>query len=131
MVVCFKDDPDSRCSQGCVSSRRRRRAVSDMSEARVRRASERDHITTVSQGPFAVESGQGQGEASTIPTVGIAVGTAAGIAGVLLLVVAVFLVRKRRGRDVKEQAEDRVGFDNYSLEIWGKDKAGNATAKPE
>ncbi|XP_066271448.1 uncharacterized protein [Branchiostoma lanceolatum] len=129
MVVCFKDDPDSRCNEGCSSTRRRRRAVSDMSEARVRRASENDQRATITQGPFAVKNKQEQ--ASTLPTVGIAVGTVAGIAGVLLLVAAVFLVRKRRGRDVKEQAEDRVGFDNYSLEIWGKDKAGNVTPKPE
>ncbi|XP_078695114.1 uncharacterized protein LOC144924046 [Branchiostoma floridae x Branchiostoma belcheri] len=129
MVVCFKDDPDSRCSQGCIPATRRRRAVSDMSEARVRRASETDETVTISQGPFQVVRGEKQ--ASAVPTVGIAVGTAAGIAGVLLMVAAVFLVRKRRGRDVKEQAEDRVGFDNYSFELWGKDKAANATPKPE
>ncbi|XP_078693777.1 ZP domain-containing protein-like [Branchiostoma floridae x Branchiostoma belcheri] len=129
IVVCFKDDPDSRCSEGCIPARRRRRAVSDVSEARVRRASETDETVTISQGPFQVKSGQKQ--ASTVPTVGIAVGTAAGIAGVLLLAVAVFLVRKRRRRDVKEQAEDRVGFDNYSFELWGKDKADNKTSNPE
>ncbi|KAI8484645.1 hypothetical protein Bbelb_375860 [Branchiostoma belcheri] len=129
MVVCFKDDPDSRCSQGCIPATRRRRAVSDMSEARVRRASETDETVTISQGPFKVVRGEKQ--ASAVPTVGFAVGTAAGIAGVLLMVAAVFLVRKRRGRDVKEQAEDRVGFDNYSFEVWGKDKAANATPKPE
>ncbi|XP_035677622.1 ZP domain-containing protein-like [Branchiostoma floridae] len=129
MVVCFKNDTDSRCSQGCIPATRRRRAVSDMSEARVRRASENDHITTLSQGPFKVENAQK--EASTLPTAGIAVGTAAGIAGVLLLVVAAFLVRKRRSRHAKEQAEDRVGFDNYSFELWGKDKAANVTPKPE
>ncbi|XP_078694923.1 uncharacterized protein LOC144923909 isoform X2 [Branchiostoma floridae x Branchiostoma belcheri] len=129
MVVCFKDDPDSRCSEGCIPARRRRRAVSDMSEARVRRASERDQTAHMTQGPFQVKNGQEQ--ASTLPTVGIAVGTAAGIAGVLLLAVAVFLVRKRRRRDVKDQTEDRVGFDNYSFELWGKGKAANATPKPE
>ncbi|XP_078693765.1 uncharacterized protein LOC144923270 [Branchiostoma floridae x Branchiostoma belcheri] len=129
MVVCFKDDPDSRCSQGCIPATRRRRAVSDMIDARVRRASETDETVTISQGPFKVVRGEKQ--ASAVPTVGIAVGTAAGIAGVLLMVAAVFLVRKRRGRDVKEQAEDRVGFDNYSFELWGKDKATNATPKPE
>ncbi|KAI8508133.1 hypothetical protein Bbelb_143730 [Branchiostoma belcheri] len=129
MVVCFKDDPDSRCSDGCISARRRRRAVSDMSDARVRRASETDETVTISQGPFKVVGGEKQ--ASTLPTVGIAVGTAAGIAGVLLMVVAVFLVRKRRGRDVKGQAEDRVGFDNYSFELWGKGKAANVTPKPD
>ena len=47
--------------------------------------------------------------AAPLPTVGIAVGTAAGIAGVLLVAAAAFLVRKRRGRGAKEQAEDRVG----------------------
>ncbi|XP_078694769.1 uncharacterized protein LOC144923806 [Branchiostoma floridae x Branchiostoma belcheri] len=129
MVVCFKDDPDSRCSEGCIPATRRRRAVSGMSEARVRRASETDETVTISQGPFKVVRGEKQ--ASAVPTVGIAVGTAAGIAGVLLMVAAVFLVRKRRGRNVKGQAEDRVGFDNYSFELWGKDKATNATPKPE
>ncbi|XP_078693729.1 uncharacterized protein LOC144923237 [Branchiostoma floridae x Branchiostoma belcheri] len=129
MVVCFKDDPDSRCSDGCIPARRRRRAVSDMSEARVRRASVRDQTAHMTQGPFQIKNGQEQ--ASTLPTVGIAVGAAAGIAGVLLLAVAVFLVRKRRRRDVKDQAEDRVGFDNYSFELWGKGKAANATPKPE
>ncbi|KAI8494532.1 hypothetical protein Bbelb_277580 [Branchiostoma belcheri] len=129
MVVCFKHDPDSRCSEGCIPATRRRRAVSDMSEARVRRASETDETVTISQGPFKVVRGEKQ--ASAVPAIGIAVGTAAGIAGVLLMVAAVFLVRKRRGRDVKEQAEDRVGFDNYSFELWGKDKAANATPKPE
>ncbi|XP_078659461.1 uncharacterized protein LOC144904428 isoform X2 [Branchiostoma floridae x Branchiostoma belcheri] len=118
MVVCFKDDPDSRCSEGCIPATRRRRAVSDMSEARVRRASETDETVTISQGPFQVVRGEKQASAVAVPTVGIAVGTAAGIAGVLLMVAAVFLVRKRRGRDVKEQAEDRVGFDNYSFELW-------------
>ncbi|XP_019644136.1 PREDICTED: uncharacterized protein LOC109485145 [Branchiostoma belcheri] len=129
MVVCFKDNPDSRCSDGCIPARRRRRAVSDMSDARVRRASETDETVTISQGPFKVVGGEKQ--ASAVPTVGIAVGTAAGIAGVLLMVVAVFLVRKRRGRDVKEQVEDRVGFDNYSFELWGKGKTANVTPKPE
>ncbi|XP_019630254.1 PREDICTED: uncharacterized protein LOC109474390 [Branchiostoma belcheri] len=129
MVVCFKDDPNSRCNEGCMPYRRRRRAVSDMSEARVRRASETDQIVRLSQGPFEVVGEEKQ--ASAVPTVGIAAGTAAGIAGVLLMVAAVFLVRKRRGRDVKEQAEDRVGFDNYSFELWGKGKATNATPKPE
>ncbi|XP_035678059.1 uromodulin-like isoform X1 [Branchiostoma floridae] len=129
MVVCFQSDPDSRCSQGCIPSSRRRRAVPDLSGARVRRASETDHITTISQGPFKVENGQE--EAAPLPTVGIAVGTAAGIAGVLLVVAAAFLVRKKRGRGAKEQAEDRVGFDNYSFELWGKDKAASATPKPE
>ncbi|KAI8480685.1 hypothetical protein Bbelb_415780 [Branchiostoma belcheri] len=129
MVVCFKDDPDSRCSEGCIPATRRRRAVSDMSEARERRASETDETVTISQGPLKVVRGEKQ--ASAVPTVGIAVGTAAGIAGVLLMVAAVFLVRKRRRRDVKEQAEDRVGFDNYSFELWGKGKAANATPKPE
>ncbi|KAI8504691.1 hypothetical protein Bbelb_178090 [Branchiostoma belcheri] len=128
MVVCFKDDPNSRCSEGCSASRRRR-AVSDMAESRVRRASERDHSAQVTQGPFEVEGGQKQ--ASTTPTVGIAVGTVAGIAGVLLLVVAVFLVRKRRGRGINKNAEDRVGFDNYSFEVWGKGKFANDTPKPE
>ncbi|XP_019640125.1 PREDICTED: ZP domain-containing protein-like [Branchiostoma belcheri] len=122
MVVCFKDDPNSRCSEGCSASRRRR-AVSDMAESRVRRASDRDHSAQVTQGPFEVEGGQKQ--ASTTPTVGIAVGTVAGIAGVLLLlVVAVFVVRKRRGRGINKNAEDRVGLDNYSFEIWGKGKTG-------
>ncbi|KAI8495109.1 hypothetical protein Bbelb_270950 [Branchiostoma belcheri] len=129
MVVCFKDDPDSRCSEGCTPARRRRRAVSDMSEARVRRASKGDQTAHIVQGPFQVKSGQKQ--ASTLPTVGIAVGTAAGIAGVLLLAVAVFLVRKRRDRDVKKQTEERVGFDNYSFELWGKGKADNKTSNPE
>ncbi|XP_019638459.1 PREDICTED: neurogenic locus notch homolog protein 1-like [Branchiostoma belcheri] len=131
MVVCFKDDTNSRCSQGCVLPARRRRAVSDESEARVRRASENDHQADIMQGPFAVKGGQNQGRSSTVPTVGIAVGIVAGIAGALLVVFAVLLVRKRRGRDAKEQAEDRVGFDNYSLELWGKDKAANGTPKPE
>ncbi|XP_078687686.1 uncharacterized protein LOC144919908 [Branchiostoma floridae x Branchiostoma belcheri] len=129
MVVCFKDDPDSRCSEGCIPATRRRRAVSDMSEARVRRASERDETVTISQGPLKVVRGEKQ--ASAVPTVGIAVGTAAGIAGVLLMVAAVFLVSKRRGRDVKEQALFRICFDNYSFELWGKGKAANATPKPE
>ncbi|XP_078594600.1 uncharacterized protein LOC144872399 [Branchiostoma floridae x Branchiostoma japonicum] len=129
MVVCFQSDPDSRCSQGCIPPSRRRRAVPDLSGARVRRASETDHITTISQGPFKVENGQE--EAAPLPTVGIAVGTAAGIAGVLLVAAAAFLVRKRRGRGAKEQAADRVGFDNYSFELWGKDKAASTTPKPE
>ncbi|XP_035678062.1 uromodulin-like 1 [Branchiostoma floridae] len=129
MVVCFQSDPDSRCSQGCIPPSRRRRAVPDLSDGRVRRASETDHITTISQGPFKVENAQEQ--AAPLPTVGIAVGTAAGIAGVLLVAAAAFLVRKRRGRGAKEQAEDRVGFDNYSFELWGKDKAASATPKPE
>ncbi|XP_035676003.1 ZP domain-containing protein-like [Branchiostoma floridae] len=79
MVVCFQSDPDSRCSQGCISPSRRRRAVSDLSEARVRRASERDRITTITQGPFKVVNAQE--EAVALPTVGIGTGTAAGIAG--------------------------------------------------
>ncbi|XP_035681935.1 uncharacterized protein LOC118419592 [Branchiostoma floridae] len=127
MVLCFKNNPASRCSQGCLPPSRRRRAMSDLSEPRARRASERDHITTISQGPFKVGNAQ---EQASLPTVGIAVGTAAGIAGVLLVVATAFLVRKRRGRDAKE-AEDRIGVNNYSFELWGKDKATNATPKPE
>ncbi|KAI8513894.1 hypothetical protein Bbelb_082180 [Branchiostoma belcheri] len=148
MVVCFKDDPDSRCSEGCTPARRRRRAVSDMSEAGVLRASGRRGILStgislthiyalIPENPWEDLSATDgptfcdPGGPSTLPTVGIAVGTAAGIAGVLLMVTAVFLVRKKRGRDVKKQAEDRVGFDNYSFELWGKGKADNATPKPE
>ncbi|XP_078603390.1 uncharacterized protein LOC144877356 [Branchiostoma floridae x Branchiostoma japonicum] len=127
MVLCFKNNPASRCSQGCLPPSRRRRAMSDLSEPRARRASERDHITTISQGPFKVGNAQ---EQASLPTVGIAVGTAAGIAGVLLVVATAFLVRKRRGRDAKE-AEDRIGVNNYSFELWGKDKTANATPKPE
>ncbi|XP_078597687.1 ZP domain-containing protein-like [Branchiostoma floridae x Branchiostoma japonicum] len=117
MVVCFKNDPDSRCSQGCIPPSRRRRAVSDLSQARVRRASERDSTRTVTQGPFKMENTQEQ--ASSLPTVGIAVGTAAGIAGVLLVAVAAFQVGKSRGRNTKELAEDRYecysGSDMFNL----------------
>ncbi|XP_035669607.1 uncharacterized protein LOC118411432 [Branchiostoma floridae] len=37
MIVCFKDNPNSRCSQGCISSVRGRRDTSGGQDGRVRR----------------------------------------------------------------------------------------------
>ncbi|XP_078667427.1 uncharacterized protein LOC144909227 [Branchiostoma floridae x Branchiostoma belcheri] len=58
MIICFKDDPDSRCKQGCIPPARRRRAVSDGTEGRVRRESSRDKQADITQGPFQVQSGE-------------------------------------------------------------------------
>jgi len=85
MIVCFKDNPNSRCSQGCISSVRVRRDTSgsggqdgrvrrdsngdtsdgqdgrvrrDISggqDGRVRRDSHQDHQGRISQGPFELD----------------------------------------------------------------------------
>ncbi|XP_078667263.1 uncharacterized protein LOC144909086 [Branchiostoma floridae x Branchiostoma belcheri] len=61
MIICFKDDPASRCKQGCIPPARRRRAVSDGTDVRVRRESSRDKRADITQGPFQVQSGEEAG----------------------------------------------------------------------
>ncbi|XP_019633508.1 PREDICTED: uncharacterized protein LOC109476932 [Branchiostoma belcheri] len=131
MIICFKDDPDSRCKQGCIPPARRRRAVSDGTEGRVRRESSRDHEAKITQGPFKVQSGEGAGPAG-VP-LGTAVGAAVGVAGIMvLLIVAVVLAKKRGGLTLrrKKRDDDTVGLDNYAYQAWGKmNKTGIADTK--
>ncbi|XP_066270068.1 uncharacterized protein [Branchiostoma lanceolatum] len=129
MIICFKDDPDSRCKQGCIPAGRRRRAVSDGPESRIRRASSRDHAADIMQGPFKIES---EDAAAAGAPVGAVVGAVVGVVGMALLVVAVVLVKKRGGLPMgsKKRDDDTVGQDNYAFQAWGKtDKTGPADTK--
>ncbi|KAI8510957.1 hypothetical protein Bbelb_118730 [Branchiostoma belcheri] len=134
MIICFKDDPDSRCKQGCIPpAARRRRAVSDGTEGRVRRESSRDKRADITQGPFQVQSGQEAGTGPAGVPLGTAVGAAVGVAGIMvLLIVAGVLVKKRGGLALgrKKRDDDTVGLDNYAYQSWGKmSKAGIADTK--
>ncbi|XP_019639599.1 PREDICTED: uncharacterized protein LOC109481455 [Branchiostoma belcheri] len=133
MIICFKDDPDSRCKQGCIPpAARRRRAVSDGTETRVRRESSRDKRADITQGPFQVQSGEAGTGPAGVPLV-TAVGAAVGVAGIMvLLIVAGVLAKKRAGLALgrKKRDDDTVGLDNYSYQTWGKmSKAGIADTK--
>ncbi|CAH1268950.1 OIT3 [Branchiostoma lanceolatum] len=109
MVICLKDDLNSRCREGCISARRRRDVGGD---GRARRDSSNDLQQTVTQGPVRVLRDQ---EAdSNIPVVGVAVGAVVGLASLLLLVVAVILVRRKRA---KAQAKDFIG-ESSKVAIW-------------
>ncbi|XP_066289678.1 ZP domain-containing protein-like [Branchiostoma lanceolatum] len=55
MVVCLKDDLNSRCREGCISARRRRDVGGD---DRFRRDSSNDLQESVTQGPFRILSDQ-------------------------------------------------------------------------
>ncbi|XP_019639362.1 PREDICTED: ZP domain-containing protein-like [Branchiostoma belcheri] len=132
MIICFKDDPDSRCKQGCIPPARRRRAVSDGTETRVRRESSRDKRADITQGPFQVQSGEAGTGPAGVP-LGTAVGAAVGVAGIMvLLIVAGVLVKKRGGLALgrKKRDDDTVGLDNYAFQSWGNmNKAGIADTK--
>ncbi|XP_019632280.1 PREDICTED: ZP domain-containing protein-like [Branchiostoma belcheri] len=136
MIICFKDDPDSRCKQGCIPpAARRRRAVSDGTDGRVRRESSRDKRADITQGPFQVQHKNGVPR-STGPAgvpLGTAVGAAVGVAGIMvLLIVAGVLVKKRGGLALgrKKRDDDTVGLDNYAFQSWGKmNKTGIADTK--
>ncbi|XP_035671245.1 uncharacterized protein LOC118412473 isoform X1 [Branchiostoma floridae] len=129
MILCFKDDPDSRCRQGCNPARRRR-AVSDGTEARVRRETNRDHKAEISQGPFRIQFKEKAGPAGF--PLGTVIGVSVGVAGVMvLLTVAAVLVKKRYGvaRESKK-GMDTVGLDNYTFQPWEKmNKAVTAYTK--
>ncbi|XP_066291395.1 uncharacterized protein [Branchiostoma lanceolatum] len=134
MVICFKDDPDSRCKQGCIPATRRRRAASDGAESRVRRGSSRDTDVRIAQGPFEMKSKDD--EAGAVPAavpLGVAVGASVGVAGVMILVnVAVVLVKKRAGLSSgsKKRDDDSVGLDNIAFQAEGKtDKTDTADNK--
>ncbi|KAI8510713.1 hypothetical protein Bbelb_116290 [Branchiostoma belcheri] len=131
MIICFKDDPDSRCKQGCIPPARRRRAVSGGTEGRVRRESSRDQAVDITRGPFQVKQEAGAGPA--VVPLGTAVGASVGVAGIMaLLILAVVLVRKRRGQASENMKRDdnTVGMDNYAFQVWGKtDKTGAADTK--
>ncbi|XP_019622322.1 PREDICTED: ZP domain-containing protein-like [Branchiostoma belcheri] len=128
MMICFKDDPDSRCKQGCIPPARRRRAVSDGTEGRVRRESSRDKQADITQGPFQVQSGEAGTGPAGVP-LGTAVGAAVGVAGIMvLLIVAGVLAKKRGGK--KKRDDDTVGLDNYAFQSWGNmSKTGIADTK--
>ncbi|XP_078577488.1 uncharacterized protein LOC144862665 [Branchiostoma floridae x Branchiostoma japonicum] len=133
MIICFKDDPDSRCSQGCIPATRRRRAVSDGAEGRVRRESSRDHQADITQGPFRIQFEEDAGTGSAGAPVGTLVGALVGVAGVMaLLIVAAVVVKKRGGLTTgsKKREDDTVGLDNYAFQAWGnKNKTGTADTK--
>ncbi|KAI8491016.1 hypothetical protein Bbelb_314350 [Branchiostoma belcheri] len=134
MIICFKDDPDSRCKQGCIPpAARRRRAVLDGTEGRVRRESSRDKQADITQGPFQVQSGEEAGIGPAGVPLGTAVGAAVGVAGIMvLLIVAGVLVKKRGGLALgrMKRDDDTVGLDNYAYQSWGKmNKTGIADTK--
>ncbi|XP_035679046.1 uncharacterized protein LOC118417560 [Branchiostoma floridae] len=58
MVICLKDDVNSRCRQGCIPARRRRDVAG---EDRVRRDSSNDVQQSVTQGPFRIVREQDAG----------------------------------------------------------------------
>ncbi|KAI8510962.1 hypothetical protein Bbelb_118780 [Branchiostoma belcheri] len=119
MIICFKDDPDSRCKQGCIPPARRRRAVSDGTEGRVRRESSRDKQADITQGPFQVQSGEAG--IAGVP-LGTAVGAAVGVAGIMVLLIVAVGLKKRGGLALgrKKRDDDTVGLDNYAYQSWGK-----------
>ncbi|CAH1253312.1 OIT3 [Branchiostoma lanceolatum] len=121
MIICFKDDPDSRCKEGCIPAGRRRRAASDGTESRVRRESSRDHAADMTQGPFQIESDEAGAGPAGAP-VGAVVGAVVGVVGMVLLIVAVVIVKKRGGLALgrKKRDDDTVGLDNYAFQAWGK-----------
>ncbi|XP_035692524.1 uromodulin-like [Branchiostoma floridae] len=124
MVVCPKDDPNSRCRQGCIPARRRRDAVE---EARFRRTSSNDRQMSVTGGPFSILSGQGTDDtiptggegknAAAFPTVGVAIGSAGALMGVLLLAAAVVMVTKSNAWVTKAPTEDVMGMDNKAYQM--------------
>ncbi|CAH1253774.1 OIT3 [Branchiostoma lanceolatum] len=122
MLVCFEDDSDSRCSEGCVPARGRRQAGSVTGEHRVRRESGKEHDVKISQGPIITKTGKEKETGSTFPTVGVAVGAVGVLTGVLMLIATVVLVRMRPGLVTRKTAKDRAGLDNYSFQVWGKRK---------
>ncbi|XP_035669067.1 uncharacterized protein LOC118411132 [Branchiostoma floridae] len=132
MIICFKDDPDSRCRQGCIPAARRRRAVSYGTEGRVRRESSRDHQADITQGPFQVNFEEAGAGPAGVP-VGTVVGAVVAVAGIIgLLIVAVVLLKKRGGLALgrKKREDDTLGLDNYAFQAWGnKNKTGNADTK--
>eukprot|EP00058_Branchiostoma_floridae_P027369 XP_002612860.1 hypothetical protein BRAFLDRAFT_67190 [Branchiostoma floridae] len=132
MIICFKDDPDSRCRQGCIPAARRRRAVSDGTEGRVRRESSRDHQADITQGPFQVNFEEAGTGPAGVP-VGTVVGAVVAVAGIIgLLMVAVVLLKRRGGLALgrKKREDDTVGLDNYAFQAWGnKNKTGTADTK--
>ncbi|KAI8499070.1 hypothetical protein Bbelb_235230, partial [Branchiostoma belcheri] len=109
MLVCLKDDPDSRCNGGCIPSSRRKRALTDSREIRVRRESISERKANISQGPIIVEETQEAGTA--FPTIGVAMGTVGGFLGVLLLVAALGRGRKKRHQNIEEMTGRRIGKD--------------------
>ncbi|XP_019634953.1 PREDICTED: ZP domain-containing protein-like [Branchiostoma belcheri] len=130
MIICFKDDPDSRCKQGCIlPAARPRRAVSDGTEGRVRRESSRDQAVDITRGPFQVKQEAGAGPA--VVPLGAAVGASVGVAGIMaLLILAVVLVRKRQALENMKRDDNTAGMDNYAFQVWGKtDKTGAADTK--
>eukprot|EP00058_Branchiostoma_floridae_P024242 XP_002609732.1 hypothetical protein BRAFLDRAFT_78537 [Branchiostoma floridae] len=120
MLVCFEDDSNSRCSEGCISARRRRQAESVMSEHRARRESGKEREIKISQGPVITEADKGKG--STFPTVGAAVGAVGVLTGALMMIATVVILRTRRGLVTGNRAKDRTGLDNYTFQVWGKSK---------
>ncbi|XP_019646463.1 PREDICTED: uncharacterized protein LOC109486987 [Branchiostoma belcheri] len=121
MIICFKDDPDSRCKQGCIPPARRRRAVSDGTEGRVRRESSRDKQADITQGPFQVQSGEAGIGPAGVP-LGTAVGAAVGVAGIMVLLIVAVGLKTRGGLALgrKKRDDDTVGLDNYAYQSWGK-----------
>ncbi|XP_019624868.1 PREDICTED: CUB and sushi domain-containing protein 1-like [Branchiostoma belcheri] len=118
MLVCLKDDPDSRCNGGCVPSSRRKRALTDSREIRVRRESISERKANISQGPIIVEETQEAGTA--FPTIGVAMGTVGGFLGVLLLVAALGRGRKKRHQNIEEMAGRRIDLDTNSFLSWSQ-----------
>ncbi|XP_078579047.1 uncharacterized protein LOC144863579 [Branchiostoma floridae x Branchiostoma japonicum] len=123
MLVCLKDDVNSRCKEGCIPAIRRKRAPRG---SRVRREGSSYSAALVHLGPIMKDKGEESALASAVPTVGIAAGAVAGFVGLLLLVAVVSHTRKPRGvPGTSGKPEDRVGLDNNSfimqaqMERWG------------
>ncbi|CAH1266494.1 OIT3 [Branchiostoma lanceolatum] len=131
MIICFKDDPDSRCKKGCVPAARRRRAVSDETEGRVRRG--KGHEAKITQGPFNMPKTEEKGAGPVGIQISAAIGAPVAFAGVMVLLIAAFVLVERRdglasGR--KKGDDDTVGLNNYAFHAWGKTcKAGTADSK--
>ncbi|CAH1246669.1 PRSS12 [Branchiostoma lanceolatum] len=117
MLVCLKDDPTSRCKEGCIPATRRKRADR---ETRVRRESSSYAEAKLHLGPIMMDKEEAAGRASALSNVGVAVGAVAGFVGLLLLVVTAGHVMKRRAQGTNGKAEDRVGVDNNSFVMRGQ-----------
>ncbi|CAH1273363.1 Hypp5104 [Branchiostoma lanceolatum] len=108
IIICFKDDLDSRCKQGCIPAGRRRRAVTGGTEGRVRWESSLDHAAKMTQGPFKVAFEEAETGSAKIPVVEMIIGVTEVM---VFLIVVVVLVKKWRGLALGRKKRD--GLENY------------------
>ncbi|XP_035660890.1 uncharacterized protein LOC118405495 [Branchiostoma floridae] len=137
MLVCLKDDPDSRCKQGCISSRRRRALTQEIRPSTALGKTQAPTALGKTRAPTDLGKTQPPTDLGKIrvrresiterranisqgpiiiadghddhvfPTIGVAMGTVGAVLGVMLLVAALGRGRKKRDQDIKEMAAER------------------------